>query len=778
MRRHLKTWPGKSAATGLRRLTFTVLVGLFVGFTHLLEPVELVLEAARIRLDERQASGTIALVAIDDRTVAEFGPPPWNGGLLASLIERTRDLGARSIHIDAELPADPQAPDAGRLEAALESVKGRVTLPTRVSVDEMTSRRTEYLPPPRFSRYATLVNTNFRVEWDGTIRDHPYSAPHGGQSRPSLASRLSGRLNTEEKLFPIDFRTDPGSVPTFSAGDVLAGRIKPAALADRSIVIARTDLSLQRYWAPGRWLLAPGMLHILAAETLLRGQPLDLGWFPPLLIGSFLASLLLFNRHRWVAGACLAIALFGSTVGPMLLGQAQIYVTVLPGLSIVIIAAGIRAIDSIRRSFHVRGTTNLVSGLPNLQALSLVKGIDSAMLVVARTRNYAQIIASLQPRHEKELVEQIVARLSFGTHGATIYQLDEGVFVWVASDGHEDLVIQQIEGLHALFRSPIVIDLRLIDLTVTFGLDVDSSRPILQRLPSALVAADTAAREGKRWANFNPAALEDAEWKMSLLARLDHAINSDELWIAYQPKLDLRLDRITGAEALVRWTHPEKGQIFPDEFIGAAEEAGRIDRLTYFVLDRALEAAASINSGGRSFGIAVNLSALLLTDENLAPSVEALLRKHQLPPNLLTLEVTETSTMASADDALVNLQRLADLGVALSIDDYGTGFSTLDYLKRIPASELKIDRSFISVLCKSQSDRIMVNSTIQLAHSLGRNVVAEGVESEEILREIRKMGCDLAQGYHIARPTTLPQLLEILSAESGERGALEKVVGC
>jgi EAL domain-containing protein (putative c-di-GMP-specific phosphodiesterase class I) len=301
---------------------------------------------------------------------------------------------------------------------------------------------------------------------------------------------------------------------------------------------------------------------------------------------------------------------------------------------------------------------------------------------------------------------------------------------------------------------------------MTFGLDLESGHPVLQRVPSALIAADSAAREGKRWASFNPASLEDADWAMSLLARLDHAIESEELWVAYQPKLDLRAGKITGAEALVRWMHPEKGQIFPDQFIGAAEEGGRIERLTYFVLDQALETAASINLAGRSFAIAVNLSALLLTNDELVTNVEALLRKHAVAPHLLTLEVTETSTMGSAEHALANLQRIADLGVCLSIDDYGTGFSTLDYLKRIPASELKIDRSFISMLHKSQSDRIMVNSTIQLAHSLGRKVVAEGVENEEILVELGKMGCDLAQGYHIARPATLPQLLDILFAEA------------
>ena len=334
--------------------------------------------------------------------------------------------------------------------------------------------------------------------------------------------------------------------------------------------------------------------------------------------------------------------------------------------------------------------------------------------------------------------------------------------MWIASDGREESIVQQIEGLQALFRSPIVVATRLIDLAVTFGLDHDSSRSLAQRVSSSLVAADEAARDGKRWASFNPASIEDADWAMSLLGRLDHAIDKKELWVAYQPKLDSRSGRLVGAEALVRWAHPDKGQLHPDQFVGAAERGGRIERLTYFVLDTALAAATRIHRRDPHFTIAVNLSVLMLNSATLVSTVEALLREHRMDPKLLTLEVTETSTLGSEADQIANLKRLSEMGVQLSIDDYGTGFSTLEYLRRIPASEIKIDRSFIAMLNSSQSDRIMVNSTIQLAHSLGRKVVAEGVESQEILDELKRMHCDIVQGYHIGRPMPLVALLKRL----------------
>jgi EAL domain-containing protein (putative c-di-GMP-specific phosphodiesterase class I) len=512
------------------------------------------------------------------------------------------------------------------------------------------------------------------------------------------------------------------------------------------------------------------LIHISAAETLRAGAPINLGWAPPVALALLLAAATLCVRRRWIAVTIICAGVIGTVTVPLLLEQYQVHGTVLPPLAIVVTAVLSRLVRSMRRSYQVRGTTNILTGMPNLQALRQ-SDTSGGIVVAARIKNYAQITTTLPPQDEKELVEQIVARLEFGAGGAITYQADQGVFVWVSLEGAEEKVVEQIEGLQALFRSPIVIGPRLIDLSVTFGIDLDGSRPLVQRASSALVAADEAAREGKRWASFNPASVEDAEWEMSLLGRLDHAIDTDELWVAYQPKMDCRSSRLVGAEALVRWTHPEKGQVYPDQFIGAAEQGGRIERLTYYVLDRALAAAADINQRGQRFTMAVNLSVLMLNSDTLVPTVQALLTRHRLEPGLLTLEVTETSTLGSGADQIANLQRLADLGVELSIDDYGTGFSTLEYLKRVPASEIKIDRSFVSVMNKSQSDRIMVNSTIQLAHSLGRKVVAEGVENQETLDELKRMRCDLVQGYHIGRPVPFAELTQRLDLKSSRHAA-------
>ena len=252
-----------------------------------------------------------------------------------------------------------------------------------------------------------------------------------------------------------------------------------------------------------------------------------------------------------------------------------------------------------------------------------------------------------------------------------------------------------------------------------------------------------------------------------MLSQLDEAIDRGEVWVAYQPKLDISTRRIIGAEALARWTHPEKGPIAATEFVAAAEQHDRIGKLTDFVLEKAIAAAAQVTKRDIDFNIAVNLSARLLTDKGFTLRLSALLARHGLAPQHLTLELTETAALADAGEGLDMINRFRDLGVNIAIDDYGTGQSTLEYLKKIPANEIKIDQSFVKGIVDNRSDRLMVQSTIGLAHSLGRKVVAEGVEQREILAALVEMNCDIAQGFAIGRPMSLESLLKRLG--SGRR---------
>jgi EAL domain-containing protein (putative c-di-GMP-specific phosphodiesterase class I) len=250
-----------------------------------------------------------------------------------------------------------------------------------------------------------------------------------------------------------------------------------------------------------------------------------------------------------------------------------------------------------------------------------------------------------------------------------------------------------------------------------------------------------------------------------MLSQLDEAIDRGEVWVAYQPKLELATRKVIGAEALARWTHPEKGPIAASEFVAAAEQHNRIGKLTDFVLEKAVAAAAQINKRGIEFDMAVNLSARLLTDKGFTLRLSALLARHSLPARHLTLELTETAALAGSGEGLEMISRLRDLGVNIAIDDYGTGLSTLDYLKKIPANEIKIDQSFVKGIADNRSDRLMVQSTIGLAHALGRKVVAEGVEHRDILDLLIEMSCDIAQGFAIGRPMSLDSLVKRISSD-------------
>lgn len=240
--------------------------------------------------------------------------------------------------------------------------------------------------------------------------------------------------------------------------------------------------------------------------------------------------------------------------------------------------------------------------------------------------------------------------------------------------------------------------------------------------------------------------------RLSMIGELGRAIRDDQLCMYFQPKVILDERRCYGFEALIRWIHPELGFVPPNDFIPIAELTSLIHPLTAWVLEKSIEQCKRWHDQGLCLSVAVNLSARNLMDENIPKLVERLLKKYQLPPASLELEITESSIMTDPNRALRILDALHALGVILSIDDFGTGYSSLAYLKRLPVQTLKIDNSFVRNMLEDKQDALIVNSTINLAHNLGLTVVAEGVENSELLERLGGMGCDEAQGYFIGRP--------------------------
>jgi len=247
--------------------------------------------------------------------------------------------------------------------------------------------------------------------------------------------------------------------------------------------------------------------------------------------------------------------------------------------------------------------------------------------------------------------------------------------------------------------------------------------------------------------------------RLTLMGELRQAIVSDELVLHFQPKVTSSNGRLHAVEALVRWDHPTHGVLPPNEFIPLAERTGIIEELTIWVLKSALRQGAIWHARGLSIGIAVNISALSLLNPEFPEVLTGLLSAFSFPAESLFMEITETSIMVDPERSLAILDRIHKQGVKLSIDDFGTGYSSLAYLKKLPVSELKIDKSFVTDMLTNENDATIVNATIQLGHNLGLQVVAEGVEDEETYSTLRAMGCDLQQGYFISKPVTAETII-------------------
>ena len=755
----------KTEGSPRKLLLWTAIIGLIFGLIGFGELPEDLLRASRNSLHPHKASGDIVFVGIDDRSMREVGRWPWPRRYHAQLTDRLTAAGARRIFFDVMFETRSSPVDDAMLVDAIKR-SGRVTLPVRLRSGTYTDAgRTSAVaansaPIEQFSQYSKLGTISVQYNYQNAVWQLPYAVRHQDQLVPSFAASLAGRGASNEANFTPDYSVEPSSIPSIPASAVLKGEFQPDAVRGKDVVIGTNSEAVgDQYFIPGVGKMGGAYVQIIGAETLKAGSPVHLGWVPAFLLALLITAFAAFRKNQTernlIFGASAAALLFV----PAAMEANLLFVDITPGLFVILTVGSVLA----WRGFRVRGLVNDVSGLPNLNALRSNKTGRSQALIVARILNYSEIVAALPSDSERTLVEQIVTRLSVGARDRVFYHGDGGILAWF-----EEARVpfgNHIDALYSLFRNPVRVSGLAIDLAIAFGVEIGSGRSLGNRLGSALVAAEEAGHAGLKWKFHDPDSLQDASWKLSILSQLDSAIDKGEVWVAYQPKLDLKTRQIIGAEALARWTHPEKGPIAATEFVAAAEQHDRIGKLTDFVLDKAVAAGASIVRQGREFNIAVNLSARLLADRNFTLRLSALLARHGLDARHLTLELTETAAIIGSGEAVDMLARLRELGANIAIDDYGTGLSTLDYLKKVPAGEIKIDQSFVKAMCDNRSDRLMVQSTIALAHSLGRKVVAEGVEQREVLEALTEMGCDIAQGYVIGRPMSLESLVKRIATD-------------
>ncbi len=331
-------------------------------------------------------------------------------------------------------------------------------------------------------------------------------------------------------------------------------------------------------------------------------------------------------------------------------------------------------------------------------------------------------------------------------------------------------------------ESPMTLEGHLVDVRASIGIAVFPDHGIERStlLRHADIAMYAAKRNNTGTALWDPRYDDHTHERLSLMGDLRKAVDNDELTLVYQPKISLNGDRQFCAEALVRWNHPSRGLVPPVEFIPIAEQTGYIRAITRWVLDHAIAQCAQWRSDGIAMNVSINISARDLMDNELPDRFSMLLAEHGCAARWISLEITESAILDDPGHAIENLQRLDALGCKIAIDDYGTGYSSLAYLRRLPLHEVKIDKSFVMGMVADPIDAVIVRSTIDLAHNMGLPVVAEGVEDEATLERLRALGCDMVQGYLISRPLAPHDLATWMRAAAAkplkDGSALRRVV--
>ena len=433
------------------------------------------------------------------------------------------------------------------------------------------------------------------------------------------------------------------------------------------------------------------------------------------------------------------------------------------------------------RRLHHQAQHDTLTGLPNRTNLygrvgRVTAGVRAfggvAALLLIDLDRFKEVNDTLGHDHGDTLLRDVAERLEETLRrGDTLARLGGDEFAVLLRELPDRATAAELAGrlLSALER-PFVVHGVTVQLEASIGIAIcpDHGTDVTTLVQRADVAMYDAKREQGRIRLYDPARDPYSPARLERVGELRHALRNGELVLHYQPKIAVAGGEVTGVEALLRWEHPRHGLLAPAEFLPLAERTGMMGDLTRWVVDAALAQARAWQDQGIEVPIAVNLAAANILDAALPDAVAERLAHHGVPGERLTCELSEHTVMADPRRAGEVLDRLRALGVRLSLDDFGTGHSSLSYLKRLPLDELKIDRGFVSGIVGDESDALIVRSTIDLARNLGLEVVAEGVEGADVLHRLRSLRCHEAQGFHFSRPLPPAALVEWLASREPE----------
>jgi diguanylate cyclase len=732
-----------------RIAAWAMLIGLVIGFIDLALPIEDSFRAIRAAVRSHSADQQVVVVAIDDKSLNALGADEPSRSADAQLLDRLFAQGAERVFF-ARAYADLAEPsEDAQFARALKRHEGKVYLGATPEFEQGDGSRSSIVPHERFRSSARIVSMyGESAPFDLSSR-FPTSSIILGEKRPSFSAELA-RFDAEGGIYRLDFATDPATIPIISYTDALAGRISVEGVLGKDVVIApasRGSRDLRSLPLGGR--VPSAYFHVMGAEMLKRGYPLDLGWFPAFLL--ICGVVIVASRQALPAKPLIVAAGGGLLIVPLALDFAGISVDVVP-------AAVCLSIASFRLYRHAQRTYRGSTGLRRIETMQGSRWVEDMDVLALKIRNFATISAILSPQEIDQLLVKAHTMLR-ATDSDAQFAFHKDTFVWTRSKTLPADLADHAQGLHALFRTSITVGSQAPDIASSIGIDSDYSASLRQRTENAMQCAEDAARTGRVYLVSELRVADDIAWRGQMLSELEAALRNDEVGVAFQPKVSLSSGLIVGAEALLRWTHPTRGEIAPDKVVALAEEHGRVGMITFFVLNHALVQARKALDRYPYFQIAINISALDLRDRLFVPQLEQIIAAHRFPVANIILEITETAPIENDEAVSRTMAELKRMGVKLSVDDFGMGHASLEYLRRIPADEVKIDRSFVTGIESSEADRALVGSAIQMIHSLGRTAVAEGVETHGVSEILREMGCEDAQGYYFSRPLAMDALL-------------------
>ena len=574
-------------------------------------------------------------------------------------------------------------------------------------------------------------------------------------------------------------------------------------LADLVLLAAALGVLAAQAWRITRvwWLLSGACLLLVASDlafmlreasaTYETGGLVDLGWplgFVLLAVAAWQPSPV--GRPRLTPPA-LAVPMI-VTVASVAVVVASVGRQVAPAVVILAAAALLGALLRMVLAFRElrelvesrrQAVTDELTGLGNRRVLQdrladllLHRGTGEVVAVLLLDLDrFKEVNDALGHHVGDELLRRIGPRLAGVLRDDdTLVRLGGDEFALLLGPGadavqHRAVAERVRESLRRPFRLEGV-ELH-IDVSVGIALAPQHGTTVSGLLQRADVAMYEAKRSRSGTAVYSPDRDEHDRQRLQTIAELHVAIASGQLVCHYQPQCDLSSGAIVGAEALVRWQHPRRGLLGPAKFLGLAAQVGLMPRLTHHVLRTALADCRAWQQAGLELTVSVNLSGLTVGDADLADEVADLLAEHELPPERLVLEVTEDAMLVGTGSAAEVVARLRDVGVRLSLDDYGTGHSSLARLRKLPVHELKLDRSYIAGLGEDERDAAIVSSTVALAHALGLSVVAEGVETPDDWHSLEALRCDRAQGFLLSEPLPVEEFRHWLSGPGRERQA-------